>query len=190
MTAADRPAFSAALAAVYALYRVEISAAVAEIWWRCLQSYDIAAVSEALGRHAMNPDSGQFLPKPADVVRQLEGGTQDQALIAWHQVLDAMRRIGSYESVAFEDPLINRVLLDLGGWAWFGQQSSAELPFIEKRFRDAYRAWRNRGLPADSGPQHLPGVIEQQNAALGCPPPDPRRIAAPRGAKALPAPSI
>ena len=167
MTDDDRQGFGEALAEVYALYRVDLPASVIRIWWLCMQSYDLAAVVDALGRHAMNPDTGQFLPKPADVIRQLEGSTQDVALLAWARVVQAMRDYGSYVSVDFADPLIHRVLTDLGGWVWLGQQTEAEMPFIEKRFRDAYRAWRARPALLVDAPLRLPGIIERDNAASG-----------------------
>lgn len=166
MKPSDRRAFSEALAAAYALYRVELSQAVTGMWWRALQAYEIAAVVDALGRHAMNPDTGQFLPKPADVVRVIEGSTADVALLAWAKVIGGIKQVGTHDSVVFDDPIIHRVLADLGGWYWLGQQQEKELPFIEKRFRDAYRAWRPRAAAMD-WPRSLPGWIEIQNAALG-----------------------
>lgn len=165
MTDDDKAKFVEALSAVYALYRVDLSRAVTSIWWRALQGYELVAVVEALGRHAVNPDTGQFLPKPADVVRVLDGATQDVALVAWHKVVNGIRQVGTYESVVFDDPIINRVLHDLGGWAWLGAQQEREMSFIEKRFRDAYRAWRSRGLSETVG--HLPGITETHNVAKG-----------------------
>jgi len=166
MMPADRRAFADALAAAYTLYRVELSQAVTAMWWRALQGYEITAVLDALGKHAMNTDTGQFLPKPADVVKVLEGTTSDTALLAWSKVLDGVKRFGTYGSVVFDDPIIHRVLNDLGGWPWLGRQESKELPFVENRFRDAYRAWKSRGLITDY-PRSLPGIIEHQNAAAG-----------------------
>lgn len=167
MTEDDRKEFGAALAAVYALYRADITAPVAAIWWQALSGYDLPAVVDALGRHAMNPDVGQFLPKPADVVRQLEGSTQDAALLAWARVVEALKRHGTYVSVDFVDPIIHRVLTDLGGWMWLGQQTEKEMPFIEKRFRDAYRAWRARPALLLEAPVRLAGIIEHDNGANG-----------------------
>lgn len=166
MTPGDRSKFGEALAAVYALYRVELSQAVTVMWWRCLQAYEIAAVVDALGRHAMNPDTGQFLPKPADVVKVLEGSTVDVAMLAWAKVMGGMKQVGTWDSVVFDDPIIHRVLHDLGGWIWLGQQQEKELPFIEKRFRDAYRAWRARPALMDY-PRRLAGHVEHTNGANG-----------------------
>ncbi len=165
MNAADRTKFAEALAAVYALYRVELSQSVAAMWWRALEAYDVAPVLDALTRHARNPDTGQFLPKPADVVKMIEGSTADTALLAWAKVLQGLRAVGTYDSVVFDDPIIHRVLEDLGGWVALGRQPEKDLPFFEKRFRDAYRAWRMRGLI--DWPRRLAGIIEHQNGSAG-----------------------
>lgn len=165
MKRTDRAAFVESLSAVYALYRVDLSAAVTEIWWRALQNYDIAAVQEALGRHAVNPDTGQFVPKPADVVRLLEGTTTDTALLAWAKVADAVKHVGSWTSVQFDDPIIHRVIVDLGGWTELCATTGKEWDFKAKAFQAAYRAYKAR--PSVEAPKHLPGRIEIQNNASG-----------------------
>lgn len=167
MTQTDAEKFQQSLRGVYALYRADISPAVIAIWWNALKGYDLEAVVEALGRHAMNPDTGQFLPKPADVVKAIEGASADVALQAWAKVLEGLRRFGTYESVAFDDQIIHRVLTDLGGWVWLGRQAEKDMPFVEKRFRDAYRAWRTRGLGMTEPVRHLPGIVETHNAGAG-----------------------
>ena len=167
MTSADRKQFVDMLQAVYAMQRVDLSDAVTELWWAALEEYDLPVVLDAFKRHTKNPDVGQFLPKPADVIRQLEGSTQDVALLAWARVVDALKRHGTYVSVDFADPIIHRVLTDLGGWIWLGQQVEAEMPFIEKRFRDAYRAHRARPALLSDQPARLLGITEHTNAANG-----------------------
>ena len=67
---------------------------------------DLRAVADALNRHAVNPDNGQFLPKPADIVRLINGNTVDRALVAWSTVERAIRSTGPYQSVVFDSPEI------------------------------------------------------------------------------------
>jgi hypothetical protein len=167
MRRTDRKSFIEALAAVYALYRVDLSPAVTEIWWRALQPYEIEQVQEALGRHSVNPDTGQFVPKPADVVKILEGTTSDSAILAWAKVTEAVRRFGSWDSVQFDDFIIHKVISDLGGWPELCATGAKEWDFKAKAFQAAYRAYRNR--PSAEFPKHLPGRIEIQNNASGYP---------------------
>lgn len=169
MNNADRAPFAELLAAVYELYGKvgQLSETILSMWWEAMSRYDLEAVRGALSAHAMNPDSGQFLPKPADVVRELDGTTVDASMLAWQKAVRAIGTVGSYASVVFDDPITNRVLADLGGWPWFGRQSDKEMPFVEKRFRDAYRALLRRGLAGSEPILRLPGIIESQNHGNG-----------------------
>lgn len=167
MKADDDKPFAVLLGSVYELYNRTLSAAIIAMWWEALSPYDLAAVREALNRHAMNPDAGQFIPKPADVVRELGGTTADVSALAWAKVVRGARDFGCYDSVAFDDPLVHQTLDELGGWTWFGRQTTKEMPFIEKRFKDSYRAYLRRGLPADARQiTHLPGIIEEHNSSI------------------------
>lgn len=162
----DRPRFASTLAAVYSLYRVEMSEAVLQMWWAALSGYEMDAVASALTSHTSNPDSGQFLPKPADVVKALGGTTKDAAIVAFAKVVDGVKSVGSWSSVAFDDPIIHRVLEDLGGWTVVCATNEKEWAFLEKRFVDAYRAWRSKGdVPPHSA--RLPGRTEIANVAAG-----------------------
>ncbi|MFO0207809.1 MAG: DUF6475 domain-containing protein, partial [Betaproteobacteria bacterium] len=104
------------LSAVAAVYGREITPEVTAIYWAALAPYDLGAVRQAFDRHVRNPDAGQFLPKPADLIRMLGGTTADSAMQAWAKVEKAIRRVGGHESVVFDDALIHRCIDDMGGW--------------------------------------------------------------------------
>ena len=185
MTAEDKPQFAEIIYSIYKFWNREPSSMDLTIWWETLVGYDLAAVRVALTRHMRNPDVGQFIPKPADVVKELGGTSADASMIAWAKVIGAVRKVGSYDSVLFDDPITNIVVRDMGGWIWFGQQTEKELPFIEKRFRDAYRAWRARGLFGADPVLRLPGIFEAANTANGYKAPALRLIGDQATAKAL-----
>jgi len=92
--------FSTVLAAVGDLYSKPVGDFALTLWWNALKDYDLNAVKDALGRHVRNPDNGQFMPKPADVVRMMQGSTQDSAQAAWAKVDRAVRHVGPYQTVA------------------------------------------------------------------------------------------
>lgn len=187
MTDEDRKAFAEMIGGVYELYNRPLSEAILAMWWESMIRFDLASIREALGRHAMNPDAGMFIPKPADVVRELGGTSSDASTLAWSKVVNALKDYGTHESVAFDDPIVNRVLKDLGGWYWLGTQEEREMPFIEKRFRDAYRAWRQRGLAGTEPVSHLPGLFELKNAhAFPGSVSPPKLVGDRRAARALP----
>ena len=115
MQANDFQKFKEGLQGVMSFYRQEVSDFALDVWWSALKIYDLRAISEAFGKHVANPDNGQFPPKPADIVRMLQGSSQDSALVAWSKVDKAVRSIGLYETVVFDDPIIHRVIMDMGG---------------------------------------------------------------------------
>lgn len=171
MTKDDYPQFRELLAGVYAMYRVECTRVHLDIWWRAFQGHDLAALSEALSRHLMNPDTGQYLPKPADAVRMMGGTTQDAALQAWAKVDRAVRVVGTWNSVVFDDPLIHRVIDEMGGWPQLGNKQEKEWPFIAKEFENRYRGYKLRGERPDY-PRRLIGSAEHGNSHTGHQTPD------------------
>lgn len=111
-----------------------------------MKPFDLAAVKDALNRHCVNPDNGQFMPKPADVVKLLQGSSQDGALVAWAKVDRAVRQVGTYSTVVFDDPIIHRVVQDMGGWVALGDKREKEWPFVAKEFENRYRGYPMRSF--------------------------------------------
>lgn len=166
MNAKDAVRFSTMLAGVHVLYRRDFSDALNDLYWETLREYDYPAVAEAFTRHAKNPDTGRFMPLPADIVRMLEGSTQDAALVAWAKVDRAVRTVGLYRSIVFDDALIHRVLTDMGGWVQVGGQDDEQWPFVRNEFVTRYRGFRERHQSPEY-PRHLVGMAESQNSRAG-----------------------
>jgi len=172
MRESDFESFSQMISAVCALYGKPASSHMIAIWWGALREYDLQGVRHAFDRHVKNPDSGQFMPKPADVIRMVQGSTQDAALVAWSKVDKAVRHVGPYATVAFDDPVIHAVIQDMGGWVQVGSKTDKDWPFIAKEFETRYRGYRLQGS-AGEYPPSLAGIAESQNSQTGfrSPPP-------------------
>jgi hypothetical protein len=162
----DRPEFSGVLTRTAAMYGVQMAPSVIDLWWEILADYDMPSIRHALTLHLRNPDSGQFMPKPADVIRMLSGTTQDSAQIAWAKVAGAIRKVGSWFDVAFDDPLIHCVLSDMGGWILLCSTLEDDLPFRAKEFENRYRGYSRRQQMPTSVPK-LIGRINTNNLAEG-----------------------
>ncbi|PRG91326.1 hypothetical protein C6V04_17625 [Burkholderia multivorans] len=166
MTPSDYEEFSNLMAGVFAFYKRDVSVFALGVWWAAMKPYDLAAVTDALGRHSVNPDSGQFMPMPADIVKMLGGSTQDAALVAWAKVDRAVRSCGTYNSVVFDDALIHRVIVEMGGWVLIGGKSEDDWPFVRNEFVNRYRGYKMRS----ETPEYLPvliGMAEAQNNRTG-----------------------
>lgn len=166
MTEDDKKQLYTLVSSVYAFYRQDTSAFALSVWWEAMKPYDFAAVADALNRHCVNPDSGQFMPKPADVVKMLRGSSQDSAMSAWSKVDKAVRQVGTYASVVFDDPIIHRVVHDMGGWVKLGTKDENEWPFVAKEFETRYRGYRVRNETPEY-PRQLIGIAEAQNSQEG-----------------------
>lgn len=102
---------------------------------------------------------------PADIVKQLAGTRTDRSLIAWGKVLDAAQRVGAYTSVCFDDGLIHAAIEDVGGWVTLCRTDIDELPFVQKRFCDSYKAYSMR--PDVKYPALLAGEHDAANVLRG-----------------------
>jgi hypothetical protein len=163
MQPSDKPKFKNLLTDALAFYRRDMSTFALGVWWQACQSFEFEQVAKALTAHAMDPERGQFAPMPADIVKVLHGTRSDRSLIAWGKTFDAMQRVGAYASVAFDDPAIHLTVEDLGGWPTVCRTLIEELPFVQKRFCDAYRVHTNR--PGTPHPSRLIGASEAASQA-------------------------
>lgn len=165
MNAADQKRLADVLGGVHDFYGKELSKFAVTVWMQACEMFDVEQVTKALSAHLMDAERGQFMPKPADIVRQLEGTRTDRSLIAWGKVLDAMQRVGAYQSVVFDDGAIHGAISDMGGWAAICRSETDELPFTQKRFCDLHRAYSAR--PDMPYPARLVGDHELHNAPRG-----------------------
>lgn len=173
MTPHDKPQFGALVRDVMAFYRQDVSPFALSVWWQACDSFAFEQVAKALTAHAMDPERGQFAPKPADLVRKLAGTATDRAMIAWGKTHEAMGSVGAYSDIVFDDPVIHAVVDDLGGWPKMCRTELSELSYLQHRFTESYRAYAGRGQ--FDYPRALMGdrASDALFAKRGLPPPKP-----------------
>lgn len=163
MNESDASRFVTILTGIADYYGKALSQGVIALYWQGLRQYDFQAVEKALWQHTQDPDSGQFMPKIADVTRHLQGRTTDQSAMAWAKVDKAVRQVGTYADVVFDDAIIHRVLADMGGWIALGSKQESDWPFVAKEFENRYRGYRMRGEMPDYPPRCI-GIANAYNA--------------------------
>jgi len=166
----DKQEFLKVLIGLGELYAKNISESLIEIYWSSLEKFDFKSVKSAIKTHVNNPDCGQFFPKPADVVRYIEGSTKTQGLQAWTKVRHAVQRIGHSSTVIFDDAIIHAVISDMGGWQELCGMLEKEVPFKSAEFEKRYSAYVIN--PPINYPKRLIGEHEQRNSANGFIKPD------------------
>ena len=159
----DREKFVRALVGVAEIHSKKLTAEQIGVYWSVLNQYAIEEVEAAIHRHIADPDGGQFMPKPADIIRQIGGSGDTAAMLAWSKVEKATRIVGSYQSVVFDDWGIHAVIRDMGGWTKMCETNTDGLPFVAREFEKRYRGYRTES----AYPPKLLGRTEAQNQAAG-----------------------
>jgi hypothetical protein len=161
---------------VLKFYRQDTTPFTLEVWWQACQRFDLDQVRRALTGHAMDAERGVFAPKPADIVRKLEGTSSDRAMLAWGKALDAMQRVGAYSDVVFDDPAIHAAIEDLGGWPKVCRAETKDMSYLQHRFCESHRAYTESG--AFDYPRILMGdrSPDEMFAKKGLKPPKPAVI--------------
>jgi len=140
------------------------SKAKMEIYFQALKQYKIDTLKGAVERMVTTRIFPSF-PKPGEIVQEIEGTKGDGALVAWVEVVRAIRTVGSWKSVRFGDPTIHAVIEFMGGWPATGDWLEDELKWKQKEFERLYVVMKNRGKTI----KYLPGICETQNEANGYP---------------------
>lgn len=162
----DRQPFAQLLANVMAYYQRDASPFLLDVFWNGLSGHEFEDVQRAFELHAGNPDNGQFAPKLADIKKLIEGSTLTQGMRAWSKVETAVRSVGAYRSVAFDDPLIHVVITEMGGWVPLCRCAAEDMPFKAREFERRYASYRlRREVPAF--PPRLIGENEAENRLNG-----------------------
>lgn len=72
MLLTDKPAFAAIIAKTWRFYDKTPTGETLSDWFDVLESFPLEAIATAFKQHLTDPKSGQFIPKPADIIRQLQ----------------------------------------------------------------------------------------------------------------------
>jgi len=155
----DDKRFRKNLSGMGELFGREITDTLASLYWRLFSDWTDSQF-EAACQAAAN--RLKFFPKPAEL-RELVGGDQEaQALEAWETLHNAIKRIGNWQSVQFEDSRITRVVESMGGWQAVCLWETKDLSYRRHEFLRTYQALK------DGGPlRAMAGLIEQENVGRG-----------------------
>lgn len=161
----DKWAFFDLMMAAGEVYGREVTRPMAAIYFSALANVSIEQVQEAMMAHMQNPDSGQFFPKPADLIKQMTGTTkqqdaaiEDRAAVAWACIERDIRRIGSYGTLKLDDKQALATIKAMGGWQSICQTETSKMEWKRKEFIRMYETFER--MPLEALPSSLPGRIE------------------------------
>ena len=162
MKAEDKREFNEIMQRALEFYDKELSAGALQLYWDCVKKFSMEDFRMAMSSCLTNPDKGQFMPKPADIIRQLEGSNQNQAAVAWSKVMEAIGRVGPYKDVVFDDPIIHRAISDMGGWIHLCGMTDDDAPFRGNEFEKRYQGYSARNITPDYE-NVLTGILNLHN---------------------------
>lgn len=161
MNQAEMPRFVQALTGLGEIYNKQVSEILIEIYWDALKKYDFLAVGKAFKVYYTSENS-TFFPKPGELIVLIEGGSEDRSIQAWSVVDKAVRTVGPYRSVVFDDRVIMSTIQQMGGWVSFcSSKDDTDHKFHGERFKKAYRS--NLKQENLKFPSQLTGIADGSN---------------------------
>lgn len=161
----DKSAFRDMMMAAGEVYGREITKPLLQMYFAALAQVGVEQVQAAMMAHMQNPDSGQFFPKPADLIKQMTGTTkqqdaaiEDRAAVAWACIERDIRRIGSYGTLKLDDKQALATVKAMGGWQSICQTEASKMEWKRKEFIRMYEAFER--TPLEALPSSLPGRVE------------------------------
>lgn len=165
MNTQDLPRFAASLTAMAVLFDKPITPQVTEIYFRALQHFTIDEVEAGISKscHTL-----KFFPRPVELTEAVAGGSaniEDKAMTEACRVLEAIKAVGTYRTVVFDDPVTQAVIVQqFGGWSRFSELREDEEKWFIKDFAAGYKAFARMGIKHYGA---LPGIAANQNALTG-----------------------
>ena len=163
------------IAAIMALaenFRTEMSQSLMATWMRLLKPFTAEQV-EAGADHLIRTKSGK-LPAYADLEKAIceanslpaplsaEKSLASQAEAEWAQVLEQVRRVGSYGNPRFH-PTTDRVLRAMGGWsALCESMTSANRDFKRRDFVSMWQTYHETGDAMELGAFGVQQALEER----------------------------
>lgn len=150
-----------ALKAFLETQRIRVTADSLRLWVASFADLTLEQLSDALLRFTKE---GSEFPTPA-AVRKFAGygeaGIDDRAAVAWASVRREMHRTGAYESVTFDDQMINAAIRNMGGWERLCETPIDQIDWKGKEFIAMYKTIVRTGI-GDGSPLH--GITARLNA--------------------------
>lgn len=154
MQSTDAERFGNVMTIVGEVYDRPFTSERLQAWFRLLSDYAIEDVERSAEQHMR---ASKFMPTPAELIGLIQPSTADAATLAWTEVPALLRDSRNAKSA---NPVTERTIQALGGWAALGQKTQGELVWIAKEFVDRYQIYVKHGLEVTALPAPHPRLDE------------------------------
>lgn len=125
------------LAGMGELFGKDLSPSILSLYLDILDRYSLEDVTRGLNKCSLTL---KYFPKPSEIISAIEGNPEELALAAWTSVENAVRSVGRYGKVSFEDGRIYRIVRSMGGWEHVCSWKESDLDYRRQEFMKLYSA--------------------------------------------------
>lgn len=165
MDKTDLKAFEQIMTSLNELYgdpAKQISDLKMELYYNALKDLSIDQLNDAVNILCQTKTIKTW-PLPAEIRQAVEGNPQDKAQVAFDKLITAVRSIGSYQTVIFDDPAIHAFVQSYGGWEEICDKTVDDWKYMRNEFVRGYTGFcRVNGVPLQ-----LTGIHDAVNRAKG-----------------------
>jgi len=157
----DRAEFALVMQTLSAVFDKEATEDVIQAYWMGLNDLPLGDVKRGAETALKR---SEWMPRPAHL-RKMAGDVEPdhRAAIAWQAIRQALSQHGTYQSVDFDDPVINATIRNMGGWVALGQKKGEDFEvWTRKEFERIYQAIYATGV-TDEAAAYLVGITEYEN---------------------------
>lgn len=161
MVESDKQKFRELMVGVGELYGKEVTKPLLKIYFGSLSALSLEDVESGITKHSSDTYHGSFMPKPADIIRQIElfkPSVDERAELAWMQVTNKIRLKGAYGNLKIKDKQAMAAVKNLGTWQSLCHTDADKLQWKKKEFIEIYKTFES--TPSEMLPMQLDGIIE------------------------------
>jgi len=159
----NKELFSKNMVAIGEMYGKKLSKEILRMYYMVLEDMTDEQFKQAV-KVIMQTHVWSTLPKPAEFIQAVTPDNEAQVISAWDKVVNAMARVGGYETVVFDDPLIHGFIQGFeGGWPAICHTDFEALVWVKKEFERYYRAIKPENITC----KPLIGITYSNHAKSG-----------------------
>jgi Domain of unknown function (DUF6475) len=158
----DEIKFKEYLAMLCELHDRTMSKMLTDLYWKVLEPFTNEQCEDAFKELIY---SSKYFPKPSDFMDIMRGKKESRAIQAWMDAVNAVRKVGNYQSVTFADNVIHSVIVQMGGWVQLCTMTTEDEKWKQKEFERLYNILSE--FPRAAHITYLPGTLEIDNNARG-----------------------
>jgi hypothetical protein len=167
MERADAKRFRDVMFAMAEAFSQQATAFKVEIYYKALADMEIGDIERGCWQIIRTRGTATF-PKVAEIREAVMGDSASKAELAWGSMIKAVRSIGPYRSVVFDDPVIHAVVDREGGWERVCEKTIDEMKWFGKDFPRIYKTFEEAVLNGSMAvPPVLIGIHDGHNQAHG-----------------------